>query len=275
MAKNTQIILVALIIAVLGVLAFSYGGTDQAKQTATTTNAFEQTYTTQDGTVTFSYPQRATVTEENNVAKIQILGPGNEPQTEISNGLTGYISLRELGNRPLGLWAELLFAKAKKEGAAGLQKVQEDTFADRSGYSFQVETRLNSTSTHYLLEGDQRHFLHVSYDAVGPDAKRFTRTFADIVRTVTLQAGTSTQDSTRQDKATTTQSDKQSLAQACESAGGSWLSQYSECESIQASWCEKHEGNFDSCASACRHDPDAQACTQQCVQVCDFTSSGE
>jgi hypothetical protein len=56
----------------------------------------------------------------------------------------------------------------------------------------------------------------------------------------------------------------------CELAGGIWLEQYNECEYISKSLCEKYDGVFDECASACRNDPDAEICTMQCVQVCTF-----
>lgn len=63
-----------------------------------------------------------------------------------------------------------------------------------------------------------------------------------------------------------------SAAQACRDEGGRWLAEHSECESADGSvteaWCTEQGGSYESCASACRHDPDADMCTQQCVQVC-------
>ncbi|MGM5484534.1 MAG: hypothetical protein ACQEP1_01535 [Nanobdellota archaeon] len=54
----------------------------------------------------------------------------------------------------------------------------------------------------------------------------------------------------------------------CAEAGGQWLSQYNECEGITEEQCNQMDGEFDNCASACRHDPDADVCTKQCVLVC-------
>lgn len=54
----------------------------------------------------------------------------------------------------------------------------------------------------------------------------------------------------------------------CTGMGGEWLEPYSECEGISEEQCGQLGGEYDSCASACRNDPDAEVCTMQCVQVC-------
>ncbi len=56
----------------------------------------------------------------------------------------------------------------------------------------------------------------------------------------------------------------------CEEAGGNWLAEYNECEFVDREWCEEAGGTFAECESACRHDPDAEICTMQCVPVCYF-----
>lgn len=61
-----------------------------------------------------------------------------------------------------------------------------------------------------------------------------------------------------------------SLADSCVMAGGNWLAEHQECEYISDNWCQKNEGMFETCASACRHQPEAQVCTMQCVPVCKF-----
>ena len=57
---------------------------------------------------------------------------------------------------------------------------------------------------------------------------------------------------------------------SCIAAEGKWNAEYNECEMISQSWCEGEMGVFKSCESACRHDPTAEMCTMQCVQVCEF-----
>jgi hypothetical protein len=54
----------------------------------------------------------------------------------------------------------------------------------------------------------------------------------------------------------------------CEQAGGIWKEDYKECLSVNKEICDRIGGTFNECASACRHDPNAQFCTQQCVIVC-------
>jgi hypothetical protein len=59
--------------------------------------------------------------------------------------------------------------------------------------------------------------------------------------------------------------------QSCARHNGTWLEQYQECEYASKEWCAAEGGQFDECASACRHDPNlARPCTMQCVPVCKF-----
>ncbi len=54
----------------------------------------------------------------------------------------------------------------------------------------------------------------------------------------------------------------------CEAEGGTWLAEFEECEDISQDQCQELGGKFDSCASACRHDPDSEVCIEACVRVC-------
>jgi len=58
------------------------------------------------------------------------------------------------------------------------------------------------------------------------------------------------------------------LQTACEKNSGKWLDEFNECEGISQQTCEANDGIFNECASACRHNPKAEACTMQCVPVC-------
>jgi hypothetical protein len=55
---------------------------------------------------------------------------------------------------------------------------------------------------------------------------------------------------------------------SCISQGGTWDPQYDECVGVRPAQCEAIGGEYNECASACRHNPGAEACTLQCVQVC-------
>lgn len=57
---------------------------------------------------------------------------------------------------------------------------------------------------------------------------------------------------------------------ACAAKGGQWSSQFKECTGVDSAVCAEMGGQFNECASACRNDPNAQMCTMQCVQVCEF-----
>lgn len=56
----------------------------------------------------------------------------------------------------------------------------------------------------------------------------------------------------------------------CEEHWWFWIEEAYECEWINRETCNELGGNFNECASACRNDPEAEICTLQCVQVCEF-----
>jgi len=56
----------------------------------------------------------------------------------------------------------------------------------------------------------------------------------------------------------------------CMSTEANWLPEYNECEYTTRDWCEEAGGAYAECESACRHDPEAEICTLQCVPVCYF-----
>lgn len=66
----------------------------------------------------------------------------------------------------------------------------------------------------------------------------------------------------------TGEEDTQKLKDSCLLEEGKWLDAYSECEYINKDWCDSISGVFEECASACRHNPEAEICTMQCVPVC-------
>jgi hypothetical protein len=60
----------------------------------------------------------------------------------------------------------------------------------------------------------------------------------------------------------------------CEGGGGTWLSQYKECEGanlmVGKEKCVAFKGQYFECASPCRHDPKAEMCIALCIKVCKF-----
>lgn len=56
----------------------------------------------------------------------------------------------------------------------------------------------------------------------------------------------------------------------CEENSGDWLNEYYECGGISQDVCEENGGEYDACASACRHSSDSVMCIQMCVEVCRF-----
>lgn len=56
----------------------------------------------------------------------------------------------------------------------------------------------------------------------------------------------------------------------CSFYGGTLVTGTRECEGISKQACDNLNGTYNECASACRNDPDAEICTEQCVQVCEL-----
>lgn len=63
----------------------------------------------------------------------------------------------------------------------------------------------------------------------------------------------------------------QTEGQQCAAQGGTWSEQYKECTGVNEGSCREIGGDWNECASACRHNPDAQVCVMMCVAVCSFT----
>lgn len=59
---------------------------------------------------------------------------------------------------------------------------------------------------------------------------------------------------------------------SCKNRGGVWYPRGSVCEvnSLSEGECVAQGGIFNECASACRHNPEAEMCTMQCVLTCSF-----
>lgn len=66
------------------------------------------------------------------------------------------------------------------------------------------------------------------------------------------------------------ESEIKTVTQKCVESGGNWLEEYQECENVDKLFCISNGGEFNECASACRHEPSSAPCTLQCVFVCSF-----
>jgi hypothetical protein len=68
------------------------------------------------------------------------------------------------------------------------------------------------------------------------------------------------------------------LSQSCQSAGGKWLPEFKECEwqsilkTQGQALCGQMGGQYDDCASPCRHQPGYPniTCLTVCAMVCKF-----
>jgi hypothetical protein len=208
---------------------------------------------------------------------VQILGPNNEPNTEVTDGLTGYLQAVQKKASGLADTAEQVFVDRSSAAQKVIASMSPATFAGKTGYSFRLKNQLGSETVYYVLPIEQsRLSLVAHFTASGPNSAEFIDQFETITKTaqVEKEAGAEVEnenDSRRSDDNRQADQNSKPAVQACRDAGGDWLSQHNECEGIQQSWCESRGGTYNSCASACRHDPDADFCTEQCVRVCSFS----
>ena len=65
--------------------------------------------------------------------------------------------------------------------------------------------------------------------------------------------------------------EKSDISTLCQNAGGKWLENTMECENVDQNFCRENNGNYNDCASACRHSTDPEVvCTTECIRICTF-----
>lgn len=85
----------------------------------------------------------------------------------------------------------------------------------------------------------------------------------------TSSASSTTTTSTVKSSSTKPASVPASIAEnLCRSNGGEWSTTFRECLNVGKQMCSDIGGNYNECASACRHNPDAEVCPTYCVEVC-------
>jgi len=60
------------------------------------------------------------------------------------------------------------------------------------------------------------------------------------------------------------------MAGRCQQQGGQWAAAHQECLEVTPEACTGMGGQYQECASPCRHQPDAQVCILRCDAVCGF-----
>ncbi|PSO45037.1 MAG: hypothetical protein BRC25_03395 [Parcubacteria group bacterium SW_6_46_9] len=285
--NNTSVVVSVLLIVLVTIGLVVWGTGDQVKDgesmQATTTEKATSSTSERDSWIDsefagikFSHPPEASVSTEAGRAKVQILGPNNEPNTEVTDGITGYLQAVEKEASGLADTAERVFADRSSTPQQVIASTSPATFAGKTGYSFRLQNMLGSETVYYVLPTEQSGLsLVANFTVSGPNSAEFIDQFETITKTAQLQNGAGAEagnenDNRQPDDNQQADQSSKTAVQACRDAGGDWLSQYNECEGVRKVWCESRGGTYNSCASACRHDPDADFCTEQCVQVCSF-----
>jgi hypothetical protein len=271
-------IIVIILAAIGGFVLYQQQAPQTADQSTTTDPVLADAptgwVTYQNTFLSFAHPADAEVSQEAGRTKIQILGPNNEPNTEVTDGITAYLSATSTAGISQEVLTERVFAEKRQTSQGIIKQPTSTQFAGRSGLRFTLRNQLGSETHTIVIPADKTQTSLIgSYTASGQDTQQYIEQFETIMQTTELTAlpvRSSSGDQSEQatSSTSTSQAGGGELAQLCEQANGHWLAEYNECENVTESWCEKQGGSFNACASACRHDPDAQMCTQQCVFVC-------
>jgi hypothetical protein len=271
--------IIVIILAGIGGFVLYQQQTPQTADQATTTDpvlaeAPADWIQHQDNFLSFAHPADAEVSQEAGRTKIQILGPNNEPNTEVTDGITAYLSATSTVGTSQEALTERVFTDKRQTSQDTIEQPTATQFAGRSGFGFTLRNQLGSQTRTIIIPADKKQTALIgSYTASGQNSQQYIGQFENVTQTTELTALPAQDDTTNQpEQATTSTSTNQTggsrTARLCEQAGGHWLAEHDECENVTEKWCEEQGGSFNACASACRHDPDAQMCTQQCVFVC-------
>jgi hypothetical protein len=151
----------------------------------------------QEGGLSFAYPQDAELTTEAGKIKIQILGPSNEPNTEVTDGLTGYLYSVEKEAGGLADTAERVLVDRSSTAQQVIASTSPATFAEKTGYSFRLQNQLGSETVYYVLPSEQSGLsLIANFTASGPNTAEFIDQFETITKTAQVKnnAGTNSED---------------------------------------------------------------------------------
>lgn len=277
MKASTITTVIAILVVVGGLVWYQNQTPEPSDQTATTTastSTVPNDWSEHNaGSLSFLHPSSAEVSTEAGRIKIQILGENNEPNTEVTDGITAYISTTT-SPTSLEVAADRLFTERSETSQEVVSQVASSTFAGKTGYAFQLRNQLGSVTDYHVLPLTADQAYVISYTASGSDSDSYVDTFTTIVSSLTYDDSVSDDSRATSTPDDTSDSEQNSLAQACQQAGGDWLAEHNECEGVVGnegeSWCTSRGGSYNDCASACRHNPDADFCTQQCVFVCSF-----
>ena len=171
---NKRFIISLLVIIVLGVVMLVLAQDDQDSTTldnATTTNttttapqdtqatvpADWQQYENPAFDFTFQYPSAATTSVEAGRAKVQLIGPASEPNTEITDGFTFYVRTESFGDATSTESFAQSYYQEESRRLETIEAPHQISVAGETGYTFTLEGEIGSNTIYRVLpaEGDQ------------------------------------------------------------------------------------------------------------------------
>lgn len=200
MNKNILWILILIIVIGLGVVLLDMeeppvNDTD-SNETATSSEQIRnetevpqdwQAYENDGFNFTFLYPESAQTRVENKMAKVQLIGPDAEENTELTDGFTLFVHTQE-SEAPLSELAQEQFAQ-DTELQESVEEPHQVTVGDREGYEYRIQTGLGSIATHVILPTEGAEYFIVSYTVSGTDEAReeYQEIVDGIISTLTIR----------------------------------------------------------------------------------------
>jgi len=164
--------------------------TDQNEQdTGTTSTAVPDDWVVFESDqygLTFEHPQEADLTEnqERKFVKVQVTGPDQEPNTEVTDGYTLWIA-KASATSSVAEVAERQLAE-ETQNTQTVKEVARSTINGRTAYTFANETELGNTAYHVLWSVEDNMYMDITYSISGSedDMTSYRESVNTIIRTV-------------------------------------------------------------------------------------------
>ncbi|MEX2515084.1 MAG: hypothetical protein WD335_03075 [Candidatus Paceibacterota bacterium] len=189
--KHTFFITLLIILVVAGGIWF-LPRTDQPitfdQATSTTQSAAPDTtdwqgYENEAFDFTFRYPDRVDTAVEAGRVKAQLIGPGSEPQTEVTGGFTLTIYTQSTDGLSIQEFATQEYEQ-QTQGLQGVSQPQRVTISDHTGHTFVVEGAMGSGIRYYILSAGSDEVYVATANISDPNEVGYVDTVRTILSTL-------------------------------------------------------------------------------------------
>jgi hypothetical protein len=204
-------------------------------------------------------PPTARTDVERNQLKVQVIGPENQPNTEVTDGLTFYASRHSVGSGTSSLRALALdlYERANERGAVAAKPRATTTADGTHAYRFTVRGPIGATNVRYVMRAGADTAFVTTATVTDPHDRGYRRMVRFMRATLRLIA-------IEEQGMPITISQRLQKKLVYTTAVATNTKPY-------RSHCEAIGGTFNACGRACA--ADAEACPNVCALTCRFSPS--